>query len=239
MMTSGHKYAATSDSRLVITDLPEDVLVVIFGHCDFQTLLSIAQVCRTFNALASQNSLWRPILKKCVNGPSRKGNCSYSLKDYCRLSFNWVRGQYCETTLVDFHKRFLPWLQLSQSGLFISKENAIKTFNHHQGKKKASKPISTIVCGKDDVVRFVVKNNVLVSGNMGNMVSVWDIMDKPYSKLTTFFGHTKSVYCVDILGDIVISGSRDRSIKVYTIHNTVYCVTSFFLFSKAKDGGRG
>lgn len=106
-------------------------------------------------------------------------------------------------------------MQLKHSSLFVSEENGIKTFSHHRGKRRTTKPISSIVCGTDDVARFVVKKDRLVSACMGKTVTVWNIKDKPYSKRTTFQGHTMPVYCVDILGDVILSGSRDRSIKVH------------------------
>ena len=41
-----------------------------------------------------------------------------------------------------------------------------------------------------------------------------NIKDKSNYKMKTFIGHSKSVYCVEALGGVVLSGSRDRSIKV-------------------------
>lgn len=67
----------------------------------------------------------------------------------------------------------------------------------------------------NDIVRFVVKKDMVVSCCDGKKVTVWNIKDKLYKKWVTFHGHTKPVYCVDVLGDVVISGSRDRSIKVH------------------------
>lgn len=60
-----------------------------------------------------------------------------------------------------------------------------------------------------------MKDDLLVSGSK-NQVSAWNIKDKSYCKINTFVGHTKSVYCVETLGEVVLSGSRDRSIKVKT-----------------------
>jgi WD40 repeat protein len=78
-----------------------------------------------------------------------------------------------------------------------------------------AKPVASITCGEHDVTRFVVKDDLLVSGSK-NQVSAWNIKDKSYCKINTFVGHTKSVYCVETLGEVVLSGSRDRSIKVKT-----------------------
>ena len=53
--------------NLSIIDLPEDALLAIFAQCDYKTLLIIAQVCKTFNRLASQDVLWRRISERCLN----------------------------------------------------------------------------------------------------------------------------------------------------------------------------
>lgn len=209
-----------SSLLLILTDLPEDALVVIFGYCDFKTLLNIAQVCRVFYRVASQDCLWKPVLRKCVNAngpPSHKSSNNSTLKECCRISFNWVRGQYRETTMIKFCEKLLPWLQLDHNILFVSKENGIEVFNHHQAKKKASKPVSSIIT--NEIVRFVVKQGMLVSGCMGKTVTVWNTKDnKRYKKRVAFHGHTKPVYCVDVLDDIAISGSRDRSVKIWSLH---------------------
>jgi WD40 repeat protein len=86
-------------------------------------------------------------------------------------------------------------------------------YSPNRGQKRLANPIASIPCGEHDVTRFVVKDNLLVSGSKDE-VTAWNIKDKSHSKIMTFVGHTKSVYCVEMLGDVVLSGSRDRSIKV-------------------------
>lgn len=95
----------------------------------------------------------------------------------------------------------------------MSNENCIQVYNHHQRQLKTARPVASIIVGEHDVTRFVAKKNILVSGSK-NYVSVWSMKDKSFSNLKTFVGHTKCVYCVDVLGDVILSGSRDRSIKV-------------------------
>ncbi len=109
--------------------------------------------------------------------------------------------------------RLLPWLEINSSSLYLSNENSIQIYNPNRGQKRVSKPVASINCGEHDVTRFIVKDDLLVSASK-DQVSAWNIKDKLYRKIMTFVGHTKSVYCVEMLGEVVLSGSRDRSIKV-------------------------
>ena len=121
-----------------------------------------------------------------------------------------------------FAIRLLPWLQLNASSLYLSNENCIQVYNNTRGHKRLAKPIASVACGEHDVTRFVVKDDLLVSGSK-NHVLAWTVKDRSYGKKKTFVGHTKTVYCVEALGHILLSGSRDRSIKVQN-------------FSKEKQG---
>ena len=58
--------------NLSIVDLPDDVLLAIFTHCDYKTLLKVTQVCKTFSRLASQDVLWRKISERCLNMPVKQ-----------------------------------------------------------------------------------------------------------------------------------------------------------------------
>lgn len=58
--------------NLSIIDLPDDALLAIFAHCDYKTLLKVAQVCKTFSRLASQDVLWREISDRCLNMPMKQ-----------------------------------------------------------------------------------------------------------------------------------------------------------------------
>ncbi|XP_028406652.1 F-box/WD repeat-containing protein 4-like [Dendronephthya gigantea] len=209
--------------KLSIVDLPNDVLLAIFMHCDYKTLLTVAQVCKIFNRLSSHDDLWRPILARCLNIPPQFQS-TYSLKDCCKISFKWVHGKYHETTMVKFCDKLLPWLQLNSSNLYVSNENCIQVYNHYRRQLKAARPVASIIVGEHDVTRFVVKKNLLVSGSK-NYVTVWNMKDKSLSKLNTFLGHTKCVYCVDVFGNLILSGSRDRSIKIWSL-SSGKCLTT-------------
>lgn len=112
-----------------------------------------------------------------------------------------------------FATRLLPWLELNSNNLYLSNENYIQIYNHNRGQKRLSKPTKSIVCGEHDITRFVVKGNLLIIGSK-HQVFARNMKDKSNYKMKTFVGHSKSVYCVEALGDVVLSGSRDRSIKV-------------------------
>mgnify|MGYP002804090912 FL=1 len=208
--------ATNTMENMSIIDLPDDVLLAIFTHCDYKTLLIIAQVCKAFHRLASQDVLWRPISKRCLNITAKHGS-TYSWKDCCKISFKWVQGKFHEITMVKFQNKLLPWLQYNSTCLYLSHENCIQIYNPNRKQKRLAKPIATIACGEHDVTRFIVKDNLLVSGSK-DQVTAWNIKGRSHCKLMTFVGHTKPVYCVEMLGDVILSGSRDRSIKIWSLY---------------------
>lgn len=63
-----------------------------------------------------------------------------------------------------------------------------------------------------DVCCFAVKSGRLVSCGMDKMLRLWDLGTGCCEGV--FFGHTDCINSVDYRGDIIVSGSRDKSVKV-------------------------
>ncbi|KDQ51089.1 hypothetical protein JAAARDRAFT_164179 [Jaapia argillacea MUCL 33604] len=56
-------------------------------------------------------------------------------------------------------------------------------------------------------------SRMLVSASKDTTVKIWDL--KTYKLKTDLPGHTDEVYCVDFVADKVVSGGRDRTVKIW------------------------
>ena len=52
---------------------------------------------------------------------------------------------------------------------------------------------------------------------------IWDL--KTYKLKTDLAGHTDEVYCVDFVADKIVSGGRDRTVKMYVFF--LQCIQYF------------
>ena len=52
---------------------------------------------------------------------------------------------------------------------------------------------------------------------------IWDL--KTYKLKTDLPGHTDEVYCVDFVADKIVSGGRDRTVKMYVFF--LQCIQYF------------
>lgn len=55
-------------------------------------------------------------------------------------------------------------------------------------------------------------SRLLVSASKDSTLKVWDL--KTYKLKTDLPGHTDEVYCVDFVADKIVSGGRDRTVKM-------------------------
>ena len=55
-------------------------------------------------------------------------------------------------------------------------------------------------------------SRLLVSGSKDSTLKIWDL--KTYKIKTDLPGHTDEVYCVDFVADKIVSGGRDKVVKM-------------------------
>lgn len=55
-------------------------------------------------------------------------------------------------------------------------------------------------------------SRLLVSASKDSTLKIWDL--KTYKLKTDLPGHTDEVYCVDFVADKIVSGGRDRTLKM-------------------------
>ena len=78
----------------------------------------------------------------------------------------------------------------------------------------------------NDVTRFAKSGNYVYSASVDKSVCVW-IVGRKSRCIAKMPGHSKGVNCVQANNDIVVSGSRDQSLKV-GIRNIVSLFLSGF-----------
>ncbi|XP_046348031.1 F-box/WD repeat-containing protein 4-like [Haliotis rufescens] len=196
-------------SNLTVTDLPDDVIFLILSYLDVPSLGRICQTCTYLRALASSDSIW---LRYSKRHNIIKDRCCDSLKNKCRVAQNWAQGKFQEVTLIKNPVRLLPWLQHDDSRLFFSSKNCIKQYQVLKNGHLRENSQRHLRGPKEDVCRFVNKNNLTVCGCRDGTVMGWETSSG--CQLFNYKLHSSDAQCVDIIETLVVSGSRDATVKV-------------------------
>lgn len=227
-------------------DLPEDVLFAVFKRCDIQTLGRLCRVCHKFNTLIQSDFLWldhrNHLLVASTSRSSdnrRRTSEKLVLKEHLRRSNNWIEKKYQEKVLLRLHPRQLPWLQYTDEALWVSTNNEIKCFNiQKDGRVKADHRRHLMLqdgrsyrgrrgritqeyqqCPNllnQDVSRFVVKNNLAVSGCRDGSLYIFDCVNGTCVD-ALYKIHRTDTQTVDFHDSCIISGSRDKTIKIISM----------------------
>lgn len=200
---------------LEIHELPEDVLFLIFSRCDIQSLGRLSRACRRFNDLIKSDSLWLDYSRKftTIKSVSDSLMTKSSLKDQCRISLNWIAKNYRERILLRHNPKQLPWMQYADGQLWISTVNTIKCYRVRYNGTVIEDQRKRLRLNEEDVSRFVVKDNKAVSGCRDGSLYVFDCVTG--NRLLDLHKiHNTDAQTVDFHEHCIISGSRDRTIKV-------------------------
>ncbi|XP_041369377.1 F-box/WD repeat-containing protein 4-like [Gigantopelta aegis] len=207
----------TSRKRLTLIYLPDDVLLLIYSYLDVQSLGRLCQACSRFRNLTSLDTVWLPHSKNVfiIRDLNRNGQ-SLSLKEQCRVAKNWNKKKSHEVTLLRNSSRLMPWMQYEKQTIWISTQNVIRCFRLKQNGYLAENSQHRLEGFRDDVSRFVIKKDLLVAGCRDGSIGGWSTSTG--SMLFHFLKvHTGDTQCVDLLGDLLISGSRDCHVKITSL----------------------
>lgn len=203
-----------------IINLPDDVIYLILSYCNAQTLGRLCRVCKRFHAIVLHDCVWHLHSKRgfLIENPqsSKNGQKSYRpLKEKCRISKNWIKAKYRETSLLRYSVKQLPWLQLQESLLWVSRKNEILCFEKKRDGEFREKFCCKASDIKDDIRKFMVKDDTVISGCCDGSVSCWE---SETGKLSSHYEniHNGEIHAVDFHGNTGISGSRDAKIKVFS-----------------------
>ncbi|KAM9197638.1 F-box/WD repeat-containing protein 4 isoform 1-T1 [Dugong dugon] len=199
--------------------LPEELLLLVCSYLDMRALGRLAQVCRWLRRFTSCDLLWRRIARASLNsGFTRLGTdlmASVPVKERVKVSQNWRLGRCREGILLKWRCSQMPWMQLEGDSLYISQANFILAYQFRpDGASLSRRPLGVFAGHDEDVCHFVLANSHIISAGGDGKIGVHKI----HSTFTVkYSAHEQEVNCVDCKGGIIVSGSRDRTAKVWPL----------------------
>ncbi|XP_036684252.1 F-box/WD repeat-containing protein 4 isoform X1 [Balaenoptera musculus] len=199
--------------------LPEELLLLICSYLDMQALGRLAQVCRWLRRFTNCDLLWRRIARASLNsGFTRLGTdlmASVPVKERVKVSQNWRLGRCQQGILLKWKCSQMPWMQLEGDSLYISQANFILAYQFRpDGASLNRRPLGVFAGHDEDVCHFVLANSHIISAGGDGKIGVHKI----HSTFTVkYSAHEQEVNCVDCKGGIIVSGSRDRTAKVWPL----------------------
>ncbi|CAG6018132.1 unnamed protein product [Menidia menidia] len=204
---------------MLFSQLPEDILYHILSFLDVKSLSRLSQVCKLMNRFVNQDAVWRKIAREFLNtGIIWNGTDIYPhipLKERVKMAQNWYYGVCKRSTPLKWKIKLLPWLQLDGDILFLSQASNVGAYHlHHESKRFQRRPFEIYSGHKGDVCRFVVTASHLISGGSDGKIMVHNRRRNLPFRLS---GHCQEVNCLDSKDRIIISGSRDRTARIWTL----------------------
>ena len=213
-------------------------LVTVAWFYSLRALLyfvNFPQVCSRFRELAYAECLWLTPARDCLATNSRDASfvarsaAPLSSRDAVRVSGNWRRAQYEETKLLVQNTRFMPRLQLERDLLWVSWGNRIWAHPRNPEDGTIARATTRALKGHtDDVSRFVVKDGLLVSGGRDATLLGWnsDTGEFLFAKRYCHGGEVSAVDADAPHSGVVVTGSRDRTVKIWSLSADRDCVNN-------------
>ncbi|XP_069913437.1 F-box/WD repeat-containing protein 4 isoform X5 [Oryctolagus cuniculus] len=211
--------AARPTAGSALWRLPEELLLLICSYLDMRALGRLAQVCRWLRRFTSCDLLWRRIARASLNsGFTRLGTdlmTSVPVKERVKVSQNWRLGRCREGVLLKWRCSQMPWMQLEDDSLYVSQANFILAYQFRpDGASLNRRPLGVFAGHDEDVCHFVLANSHIISAGGDGKIGI----HKTHSTFTVkYSAHEQEVNCVDCKGGIIVSGSRDRTAKVWPL----------------------
>uniref|UniRef100_A0A3P8RPC8 F-box and WD repeat domain containing 4 n=1 Tax=Amphiprion percula TaxID=161767 RepID=A0A3P8RPC8_AMPPE len=172
---------------MLFSQLPEDVLYHVVSFLDHRSLCRLSQVCKSMHRFVNRDAVWRKIAKEFLNTGITRDGTDI----------------------------LLPWLQLDGDTLFLSQAANIGAYHLHQGTRRLLRNPFQIYSGhQGDVCRFAVTDSNLISGGSDGKILVHSRRNHVSLELS---GHNQEVNCIDSKDGLIISGSRDRTVRIWTL----------------------
>ncbi|XP_028983051.1 F-box/WD repeat-containing protein 4 isoform X2 [Betta splendens] len=207
---------------MLLFQLPEDVLFHILSYLDFRSLGRLSQACRAMCRFVNRDTVWRKIAKALLNtGITGNGTDIYPhipLKDRVKIALNWREGSCKRAALLKWKTKLLPWLQLEGNVLFLAQDATIGAYHVHKDSGRLQRCPFQIYSGHSgDVCRFVLTDSYLISGGSDGKILV---QSRTRNMLMMLSGHNQEVNCLDSKDVLIISGSRDRTARIWTLNSS-------------------
>lgn len=216
-----------------LTWLPTPLAAKIMTYLDPVSLCRAAQVCKLWQQLAEEPSLWRRFCcqakwrlskaaehKQVISFMSSEGSIQWKqvFAERFRLRNNWLAGR-CTVRTFEGHTQGISCVQFDDNRIVSgSSDKTIKVWNI---RTNAQWSVQTLV-GHSGTVRCLhLEGNRLVSGSSDKTIKVWDLSTQDsWSSIAckvTMIGHRDTVRCLQVDDDKVISGSYDMTLKVWDL----------------------
>uniref|UniRef100_A0A3B3RAR5 F-box and WD repeat domain containing 4 n=1 Tax=Paramormyrops kingsleyae TaxID=1676925 RepID=A0A3B3RAR5_9TELE len=203
---------------MLLYQLPDDILYLVLSYLDCKSLSRLSQVCKKIHNFANRDAVWRSIARECINtGMTRQGTDMYPqipLKDRVRVSQNWRRGHHRKEVLLKWKTNLLPWIQLDRDVLYLSQAADIGAYHLRMEGGRIRRPAAVYSGHQEDVCRFVLTDTHLISAGGDGKIIAHHRWGCQWVELC---GHGQEVNCVDSQGGVIVSGSRDRTARVWTL----------------------
>ncbi|CAJ1066566.1 F-box/WD repeat-containing protein 4 [Xyrichtys novacula] len=204
---------------MLFSQLPEDILYHILSCLDYKSLCRLSQVCKRIYYFVNRDVVWRKIAKEFLNtGTTRNGTDRYPyipLKERVKIAQNWHDGVCKRAVPLKWKTKLLPWLQLDGEVLFLSQAADIRAYHHRQDTGRLQRSPFEIYSGhKGDVCRFALTDSHLISGGSDGKILVHSRRSDMSMELS---GHNQEVNCLDSKDGLIVSGSRDRTARIWTL----------------------
>lgn len=204
--------------------LPPDVLYDILSYCDVRSLGRLSRTCHKLNDIINEEYLWIPRCKHVVACNQRSSSflnrscVNLTAKEKCRISTNWYRGRCKERALLTHRTSYMPWLQLEHDSLWYSKGNVILCYSRFTDGTISKVPKHVLRGHVEDVCKFVSKDGLVVSGGRDGAILGWD-HDTGRFLFCHRHSHNSDINSVDCWKNIIVSGSRDKTAKIWVHQN--------------------
>ncbi|CAN9500141.1 unnamed protein product [Ophioblennius macclurei] len=207
---------------LLLPQLPEDVLYLILSHLDRASLGRLAQVCRRMWRFVGRDVVWRNIAKGFLNsGITGSGTDIYPhipLKERVRTAQNWYDGVCRREILLKWKTKLLPWLQLDTDTLFVSQAADIRVHRiRRESGRLQQRHFHNYSGHQGDVCRFVCTQSHIISGGSDGRILVHS---RGHNVSAELHGHNQEVHCLDCREDLIVSGSRDRTVRIWSLSSS-------------------
>uniref|UniRef100_A0A8P4GME3 F-box and WD repeat domain containing 4 n=1 Tax=Dicentrarchus labrax TaxID=13489 RepID=A0A8P4GME3_DICLA len=137
------------------------------------------------------------------------------LKDRVKIAQNWYDGVCKRAIPLKWKTKLLPWLQMDRDTLFLSQAADIGAYHLRQDSGRLQhKPFEIYSGHEGDVCRFVLTDSHLISGGSDGKILVHSRRRNMSMELS---GHNQEVNCLDSKDGLIISGSRDRTTRIWTL----------------------
>lgn len=217
----------------ILSWLPTTLSQYILEFLDPVSLCRCLLVCRTWNAMVSNDLLWQRFCSASqwklspVAEHKQQLACSHLdgriqwkkiFSERFRLWRNWMRGQ-CHVRTFTGHTQGISCVQFDDTRIVSgSSDKTIKVWDI-----RTNSPWSVMsLVGHSGTVRCLhLEGNRLVSGSMDCTIKVWDLSShSTWSSIAckvTMTGHRDTVRCLQVDDEKVVSGSYDKTLKVWDL----------------------